>query len=105
MEFGFMHASGNQTARRQCQPSSSHASHFQQVRKVSITVSKLGYTNLILIEPGAKINRQYHREVLPLQELLPVICSIALLEMCFVFQQDNAPTHHAHDMEELLSHA
>jgi len=72
-----MHASGNQTARRQCQPSSSHPSHFQQVRKVSITVSKLGYTNLILIEPGAKINRQYHRQVLLMQELLPVICSIA----------------------------
>jgi len=30
--------------------------------------------------------------------------SAALLVIVFVFQQDNAPTHHAHDMVELLSH-
>jgi len=35
-----------------------------------------------------------------MQELLPVIYSIA--RDVFVFQQDNAPTHRAHDMVELL---
>jgi len=33
--------------------------------------------NPIHIEPGANINRQYCREVLLMQELLAVICSIA----------------------------
>jgi len=37
-----------------------HPMHFQQVRKVSVAVSKLAYTNLIFIESGAKINRQYY---------------------------------------------
>jgi len=37
-----------------------------------------------------------------MQELLPVICSIA--GDVFVFQQDNAPTHCAHDTVELLCH-
>jgi len=38
--------------------------------------------------------------VLLMQELLPVIYSIA--GDVFVFQQDNASTHRAHDMVELL---
>jgi len=37
-----------------------------------------------------------------MQELLPVICSIA--GDVFVFQQDNAPTHSTHDMVKLLCH-
>jgi len=53
--------SGNQTAQRQYQSSSVHASHFQQVCKASVAVLKLDYSNLIFIEPGAKINRQYYR--------------------------------------------
>jgi len=77
-----------------------HASDFQHVRKVSAAVSKLSYNKLIFIEPGIKINKQYYSEVLLMQELLPVICSIA--GDVFVFQQDNAPTHRAHDTVELL---
>jgi len=65
-------------------------------------VSKLGYTNLIFLEHGSRINSPYYREVLLMQELLPMICSIA--GDMFVFQQDNAPTHRAHDMVELLCH-
>jgi len=57
-------------------------------------VSKLGYTDVIFIEPGAEMNTQYYREVLLMQELLPVIRSIA--GDMFVFQQDNAPAHSAH---------
>jgi len=33
-----------------------HTSYFQQV---AIAVLKLSYTNLVFIEPGTKINRQY----------------------------------------------
>jgi len=79
-----------------------HASDFQHVRKVSAAVSKLSYNKLIFIEPGIKINKQYYSEVLLMQELLPVICSIA--GDVFVFQQDNAPTHRAHVMVEFLCH-
>ena len=67
---------------------------------VSVAVSKLGYANLIFVEPGAKINGQYYRDVLLTQKLLPAICSIA--GDVFVFQQDNAPAHRARDTVELL---
>jgi len=50
----------------------------------SLTVSTLGCTKLIFIEPGAKINRQYYRDVLLTQKLLAAISSIA--EDMFVFQ-------------------
>jgi len=72
-----------------------------QVRNVA--VSKVGYTNLILTEPGAKINREYYREVLPMQNLLPVI-SRSIPGDVFVFQQDNASTHCTHDVVEFLCH-
>jgi len=39
-------------------------------------------------------------EVLLMQELLSVICSIAE----FVFQQEYAPTHRDHDTAKLLCH-
>jgi len=65
---------------------------------VSLTVSKLGYTKLIFIEQEAKTNRQYYRDVLLTQKLLPVIRSIA--GDIFVFQKDNAATHHACDRVE-----
>jgi len=38
---------------------------------VSVGVSKLGITNLIFIDPGAKINGAYYRDVLLSQQLLP----------------------------------
>jgi len=58
---------GNQSARHQCQLSSAHAFLFQQVHEVSVAVSKLGYTNLISTEPGAKIKMQYYREAVLMQ--------------------------------------
>jgi len=70
---------------------------------VSLTVSTLGCTKLIFIEPGAKINRQYYRNVLLTQKLLSAIRSIAG-DIMFVFHQDNAPAHHARDTVELLRH-
>jgi len=43
---------------------------------------------------------QYYQDMLLMQELLPAVPSIA--GDMFVFQQDNAPVHCAHDTVELL---
>ena len=40
---------------------------------VSVSVSKLGCTHLIFVDPGVKINGCYYREVLLSQQLLPAI--------------------------------
>jgi len=66
----------------------------------ALAVSKLGCTNLIFVEPGAKLNGQYYRNVLLIQKLLPAIHSN--VGDAFVFQQDNVPTHRARDTVELL---
>jgi len=65
-----------------------------------VTISKLGCTNLVFIKPGAKINGQYYRDMVLMQELLPVIRSIA--GDVFVFQQRNVPTHRARQTVRLL---
>lgn len=75
-------------------------STFSQSVMVSVGVSKLGYTNLIFVEPGVKINGAYYRDVLLQQELLPVIREIS--GEFFIFQQDNAPAHRARDTVKLL---
>jgi len=43
----------------------------------ALTRSKLGCTTLIFVQPGAKLNEQYFRDVLLMQKLLPAIRSIA----------------------------
>jgi len=53
--------------------------------------SALRSTKLTFIQHGAKINRQYYRDVLLMQKQLPAIRSIA--GDVFVFQQDNVPAH------------
>jgi len=60
---------------------------------VSIAMSKMGTTELIFVVPGTKVNGQYYRDVLPSQQILPVMKHIA--SDMFVFQQDNAPSHRA----------
>jgi len=62
---------------------------------VSVGVSKLGVTDLIFVDPGIKVNGEYYREVLLLQELLPAIREMS--GNFFVFQQDSAPAHRARD--------
>ena len=52
------------------------------------------------VELGVKINGAYYRDVLLTQKLLPVIRQISGNE--FVFQQDSAPAHNAHETVELL---
>jgi len=54
----------------------------------------------IFVEPGAKINGQYYRDVLLMRDLLPAVPSIAGDES--VLQQDDAPAHRARDTVELL---
>jgi len=60
---------------------------------VSITVSKMGMTELIFVVPGMKVDGQYYRDVLLSQQMLPAIKHVA--GDTFVFQQDNAPSRRA----------
>jgi len=60
---------------------------------VSTAVSKMGMTELILVVPGMKVNGQYCGDVLLSLQMLPAIEQVA--GDTYVFQQDNAPSHHA----------
>ena len=53
------------------------------------------------VDPGAKINGQYYRDVMLTQHLLPTMSHIA--GNMFIFQQDSAPAHRARETIELLS--
>jgi len=57
-------------------------------------------TELIFVDPGMKVSGQYYRDVLLSQQMLPAIKHVA--GDTFVFQQDNAPSHHAKDTIKLL---
>lgn len=67
---------------------------------VSVGVSSLGCTELVFVEPGVKINGAYYRDVLLSQHLLPAIREQS--GEYFVFQQDSAPAHRAHETIALL---
>jgi len=66
---------------------------------VSISVSKMGMTELIFVVSGMKINGQYYRDVLLSQHILPAIEHVAGDR--FVFQQDNVPSHRARTLKHL----
>ena len=68
---------------------------------VSVAVSSLGYTDLLFIDQGTKVNSQYSRDVLLHQQLLPAICDLS--GDFFTFQQDNAPVHRARETVQLLT--
>jgi len=59
---------------------------------------ELSCSNVIFVEPGAKIDRRYFWDVLLMQELLPVI--YVIVGDVFVFQQDSAPIHRADNTVE-----
>jgi len=67
--------------------------HFSQSIRpmVSVTVSKLGkmQTDLVFVQPGAKINSVFYCENVLEQGLLPEIRRISNHD--FVFKQDRAP--------------
>ena len=67
---------------------------------VSVGVSKLGFTDLISVGPGVKVNGSYYRDVLLSQKLLPVMREVS--GEFFIFQQDSAPAHRARDTVSFL---
>jgi len=66
---------------------------------VSVGVSALGRTGIHFVEPGVKINGEYYRNTLLLEDILP---DIQELSDVFIFQQDGAPAHRARETVELL---
>lgn len=75
-------------------------SHFSQSLMVSVGVSALGRTSIHFVEPGAKVNGKYYRDVLLMQGLLP---ELRELSDYFIFQQDSAPAHRAKETVQLLA--
>lgn len=73
---------------------------FSKSLMVSVAVSKLGCTELIFVEPGAKVDAAYYRDVLLSQSMLPAIRQLA--GDAYVFQQDSAPAHRARSTVEFL---
>jgi len=61
-------------------------------------VSKLGVTDLIFVDPGAKVNGAYYRDVLLSQQLMPMMRDVSGE---FIFQQDSPPAHRARDTVRL----
>ena len=76
---------------------------FSKSVMVSVEVSKLGYTELIFVELGVKVDGAYYRDVLLLHQMLPAIRHLA--GDVFVFQQDSAPAHRPRARVEYLRHA
>jgi len=58
---------------------------------VSVAVSKLGKTDLVFVQPAAKINSVYYWHNFLEQGLLPNIRHSSNAN--FLFQQDGAPAH------------
>ena len=67
---------------------------------VSVGVSKLGVSDQIFVDPGAKVNGAYYRDVFLSQQLLPMTRDVSA--EFFIFQQDSAPAHRARDTVQLL---
>jgi len=63
--------------------------------ELSKSLSKLGYTEMFFGQPRVKVNGDYYREVQLKEKLLPCIKEISGDN--FMFQQDSAPAHMAHD--------
>jgi len=68
----------------------------------ALAAAKLGCTNLSFVEPGAKINGQYYRDMLLMQRLLQRSATLLETGEVFVFLEDNAPAHRARDTIEFL---
>ena len=66
---------------------------FSKSVMVSVTVTKLGCTELVFVELGVKVDGAYYRDVLLSHQMLPAILHLA--GDVFEFQQDSAPAHRA----------
>ena len=60
---------------------------------VFVAVFKLDRTHLIFVVPDVEMNSAYYLDMLLKKEMLSAIRSNA--GELFIFQQDNAPAHHA----------
>jgi len=67
---------------------------------VLVGVSKQGCTQLLFVDPGVKIYGCYYHEVLLSRQLLPAIRQVS--GDFFVFQQDSALAHRAHETVKQL---
>ena len=68
---------------------------------VLVGVSKLDVTDMIFVDPGAKVNGVYYRDVFLSQQLYAANDADVSAEF-FIFQQDIAPVHRARDTVQLL---
>jgi hypothetical protein len=69
----------------------------------SVGISKLGFTELIFVDLGLKINGAYYRDVLLSQQLLPMMHDVS--GEFLSFQLDSAPAHRARNTVRLLEQA
>jgi len=76
-------------------------STFSRSVMVSVAMSSLGYTDLLFIHQGTKVNDSHMFVRLLHQELLPAIRDLS--GDFFTFQQDNAPVHRARENVQLLT--
>ena len=78
-----------------CRANAEGKKYFSQSIRpmVSVAVSKLGKTDLVFVQPGAKMNSVCFCENVLEQGLLPAIRRIS---NDFVVQQDRAPAHRSH---------
>ena len=75
--------------------------HFSQSVMVSVAVSKRGKTQLVFVDPGAKINSTYYCDhVLGGNGLLRDIRHLSANH--FIFQQDGAPAHTARATQDWI---
>lgn len=76
--------------------------HFSQSVMVSVAVSKRGKTQLVFVDPGAKINSTYYCDhVLGGNGLLRDIRHLSANH--FIFQQDGAPAHRSRQTVAFLT--
>jgi hypothetical protein len=69
----------------------------------SVGISKLGFTELIFVDLGLKINGAYYRDVLLSQQLLPMMHDVS--GEFLSFQLDSAPANRARNTVRLLEQA
>ena len=67
---------------------------FSKSLMVLVGVSSLGRTSIHFVDPGVKINGQYYRDVLLMEDLLPEIREFSEL---YIFEQDGATAHRARE--------
>ena len=73
---------------------------FSKSLMVSVGVCSLGRTSIHFVEPGVKINGQYYRDILLMEDLLPEIREFSEF---YIFRQDGAPAHRARETVALLT--